>query len=144
MLEEDNREDVMTDIDSLQLSSNKDVFEKAKELFIKKWVTKKQTEFINYMKSMWLSTHQNWYEGIAHNTPSQNNGLESWNHVIKKEETFRERMPLSAFLQQCIDSVEKWSKQYLNNDKEFVLKPSIDLKGWTEGYNWARSEKDII
>ena len=23
-------------------------------------------------------------------------------------------------------------------------KPSIDLKGWTEGYNWARSEKDII
>ena len=31
-----------------------------------------------------------------------------------------------------------------NNDKEFVLKPSIDLKGWTERYNWARSEKDII
>jgi hypothetical protein len=27
---------------------------------------------------------------------------------------------------------------------EFVLKPSIDLKGLTEGYNWARSEKDII
>jgi hypothetical protein len=30
MLEEDYREDIMTDIDSLQLSSNKDVFEKAK------------------------------------------------------------------------------------------------------------------
>jgi hypothetical protein len=96
------------------------------------------------MKSMWLSTHQNWNEGIAHNTPSQNNGLESWNLVIKKEGTFRERMPLSAFLQQCIDSVVKWSKQYLNNDNEFVLKRSIDLKCWTEGYNWARSEKDII
>ncbi len=46
MLEEDYREDVMTDIDSLQLSSNKDVFEKAKELFIKKWVTKKKTELV--------------------------------------------------------------------------------------------------
>ena len=32
----------------------------------------------------------------------------------------------------------------MSNDKEFILKPSIDLKGWTEGYNWARSEKDII
>jgi hypothetical protein len=39
----------MTDIDSLQLSSNTGVFEKAKELFIQRWVTKKQTEFINYM-----------------------------------------------------------------------------------------------
>ena len=31
----------------------------------------------------------------------------------------------------------------MSNDKEFILKPSIDLKGCTERYNWARSEKDI-
>ena len=24
-----------------------------------------------------------------------------------------------------------------------MIKNSIDLKGWTEGYNWTRSEKDI-
>ena len=31
----------------------------------------------------------------------------------------------------------------MRNDKEFILKPSIDLKGWSEAYYWARSEKDI-
>ncbi len=37
------------------------------------------------------------YEGIADNTFSQNNALESDNLVINKEETFRERLPLSVF-----------------------------------------------
>lgn len=67
---------------------------------------------------MWFSTHSNWYEGCALKTPSHNNALESHNLVIKKEETFRERMPLSRFLQQCIESVEKWSKQYDSNDNQ--------------------------
>ena len=49
-------------------------FEKANSLFIKKWHAKKQKTFIEYMNEMWLSTHQNWYEGIAEYTPSQNNG----------------------------------------------------------------------
>jgi hypothetical protein len=71
-----------------------------------------------------MSTHQNWYEGIANNTPSQNNALESYNLVIKKEDTFRERMPLSRFLRQCLETVEKWSKQYANNDKVFILTPT--------------------
>ena len=53
-------------------------------------------------------------------------------------------MPLSAFLQQCIDSVEKWLKQYMNKDKVFVIKPSIDLKNWTDGYNWARRRDHCI
>ena len=40
----------------------------------------KKTKIIHLMNifsaEMWLSTHQNWYEGIAEYTPSQNNGLE--------------------------------------------------------------------
>jgi hypothetical protein len=67
------------------------------------------------MQEMWFSTHQNWYEGIANNTPTQNNALESYNLVIKKDDIFRERMPLSRFLRQCLETVEKWSKQYANN-----------------------------
>jgi hypothetical protein len=68
------------------------------------------------MKNKWFSTHQNWYEGLALSTPSENNGLESHNLVIKKEETFRERMPLSRYLQQRLDSVEKLSTQYAKKD----------------------------
>ena len=52
------------------MASTKENFDKAKDLFTKKWNSKKQNEFINYMKSMWLSTHQKWNEGVAFNTPS--------------------------------------------------------------------------
>jgi hypothetical protein len=95
------------------------------------------------MKEMWFSTHSNWYEGCAIKTPSHNNALESHNLVIKKEETFRERMPLSRFLQQIIESVEKWSKQYDSNDKIFFESPTIGLKQWTDGYQWAKSIKVV-
>lgn len=123
-LDDEFRDEALDDIDHLHLSSSKDKFEKAKLLFIKKWYAKKQKTFIEYMNEMWLSTHQNWYEGIAEYTPSQNNGLESHNLVIKKEETFRERMPLSRFLHQSLQAVEKWSKQYETQDKLFVDVPT--------------------
>ena len=42
-------------------------------------------------------------------------------------------MPLSRFLQQSIESVEKWSKQYDSNDKIFIESPTIGLKQWTDG-----------
>ena len=92
---------------------------------------------------MWLSTQQNWYEGIAEYTPSENNGLESHNLVIKKEETFRERMPLSRFLHQSLQAVEKWSKQYETNDKIFIDVSTIALSQWTEAYQWAKSNKIV-
>jgi hypothetical protein len=95
------------------------------------------------MNEMWLSTHQNWYEGIAEYTPSQNNGLESHNLVIKKEETFRERMPLSRFLHQSLQAVEKWSKQYETKDKIFIDVPTIALSQWTEAYQWTKSNKIV-
>jgi hypothetical protein len=132
LVDADYKDDVMVDIDALQLASSKDLFDKAKDLFIKKWTVKKQNEFVDYMKSMWLSSHQNWYEGVAINTPSHNNGLE----------TFRERMLLSRFMKQCIDSVEKWSNQY-KNDREFIKTPTIELQHWTHAYHWAKSNKQV-
>lgn len=143
LVAEEFRDDVMEDIDSLQLASNKEIFEKASLLFVKKWRTKRQYQFTDYMNEMWLSTHQNWYEGIASYTPSQNNALESFNLRIKKEETFRERMPLSRFLQQSLESVERWSKEYQSNDKQFISVPSVGLKQWTDGYHWAKSNKIV-
>ena len=143
LVAEEFRDDVMEDIDSLQLASNKEIFEKASLLFVKKWRTKRQYQFTDYMNEMWLSTHQNWYEGIASYTPSQNNALESFNLRIKKEETFRERMPLSRFLQQSLESVERWSKEYKSNDKQFISVPSVGLKQWTDGYHWAKSNKIV-
>ena len=95
------------------------------------------------MNKMLLSIHQNWHVGIAEYTPSQNNGLESHNLVIRKEETFRERMPLSRFLHQSLQAVEKWSKQYETKDKIFIDVPTIALSQWTEAYQWAKSNKIV-
>ena len=37
------------------------------------------------MKTIWLSTHQNWYYGITHDTPPHKNSLELTNLAIKIE-----------------------------------------------------------
>ena len=84
LLDQEYREEVLDDIDALQLAYNNDVFEKAMQLFNKKWMQKRQKDFLQYMKQMWFSTQQNWFEGASHNTPSTNNGLEA-NLLLKKK-----------------------------------------------------------
>jgi hypothetical protein len=55
---------------------------KASNLFTKKW-NKKEPKFIEYFQNEWLNSHDGWYEGIKHLTPSTNNGLESNNRAIQ-------------------------------------------------------------
>ncbi|CAF2148675.1 unnamed protein product [Rotaria magnacalcarata] len=99
------------DIELLQLAQTEQMFFKASNLFIKKWM-KKQPIFINYFQDEWLTTLHGWYEGVGHFTPSTNNALESTNNVMKKERTLRERLPLSRFKVLACEIVEKWSKSY--------------------------------
>ena len=94
------------------------------------------------MNKMWFSTHKTWYEGVAERMPSTNNGLESFNNVIKKEETLRERMPVGQFVSQCLVSASRWSKQY-SFDKSIATKPTISLEDWTSAYQWAKSRQQI-
>jgi hypothetical protein len=39
-----------------------------------------------------------WYEGICHKKPSQDNGLESSNNIIKTRHRLRKRLPLGHYL----------------------------------------------
>ena len=55
-----------------------------------------------------------------HFTPSTNNGLESNNCVIKKEQTVKERVLLSRFSHQTFEIVGKWSLAYPRNLKAFI------------------------
>ena len=121
----DHRSEIVDDIDLLQLSSTNDIFEKAKVCFIKKY-TKICTEFIPYMNKSWFTSHDKWYEGISNFLPSTNNALESHNLVIKKEETLRERMPLSRFLPKCVEVTKKWSSSY-DFGNVFAKEPSVHL-----------------
>ena len=52
-------------------------------------------------------------------------------------------MPLSRYFQLCLDFAKRWSKEYANNDKILVASPTIELKDWTAGYQWAKSNKII-
>ena len=135
------RDQFIDDFETLQLSSDSTIFAKASKLFIKKY-TKKSPEMIEYMNELWFSTHANWFEGIADKLPTTNNALESFNLVFKKEETLGERMPLGRFMNQCILSASRWSKQY-SIDKVIATSPSFELPDWTAAYHWAKSDKQV-
>ena len=95
------------------------------------------------MNDKWFTTHKNWYEGVGNRLESQNNGLEAFNNVIKKEETIRECLPLGRFLNLCLETCERWSKWYKHGDKVFIEKPSIAESQWSEGYKWCKSNKAV-
>lgn len=69
--------------------------------------------------------------------------MESFNAIIKKELTFRERLPLPVFLQTTLDSVKQWSNEYLLGARTFVSKTTITVSEWTKGYHWAKSKAVI-
>lgn len=141
LVDKSKHEELLGDIDSLQLSSDDKVFEKAKQLFVRKY---KETEpaLIEYLTTIWFTSHSNWYEGASHQLPSTNNALESFNLVIKQEETLRKRMPLGQFLGQSLASASRWSIQY-TMDKVITTSPTIELCDWTEGYHWAKNSKEV-
>lgn len=56
-----------------------------------------QQKFMEYFQHEWLECNPNWFEGVSKLVPSTNNALESFNRVIKDENTLRERLPLSRF-----------------------------------------------
>ena len=106
MVKKSEQEDLVNDIESLQLPQYERIFIKASNLFVKKW-SKKEPNFIEYFQNEWLTTHNAWYEGFGHFTPSTNNALEATNNVIKKENTLRERLPISRFKVLAFEIVEQ-------------------------------------
>jgi hypothetical protein len=124
-------------------SLSREIFDLASYLFVTKWRTN-QPEFIGYFENEWLTTHNLWFEGVMHFTPSTNNALESFNRVIKDESTLRERLPLSRFRILALETVEKWSNEYANGLKEFKTSATIILELWTQGYQWAKKKKTVL
>ena len=143
MVNKSEQEDLMHDIELLQLAQNEQIFSKVSNLFVKKWI-KREPSFIEYFQNEWLTTHNGWYEGVGHFTPSKNNALEATNNVIKKENTLRERLPLSRFKVLAFEIVEKWSKSYERGLQQYHDKQTISLELWISGYQWAKSNKSIL
>lgn len=138
------------DLTTLQSSQDADTFQKASQLFIKKWKTSRNPrvlDLLNYVEKQWLIKNECWFEGAAVGYPSTNNGLESTNAVIKREFSMRERMPVGQFLKKVVHLVRHWSEKR-NPDSinctPFTEIPNISLQLWTAAYQWAVADKPII
>lgn len=101
-------------------------------------------DLVRYFESEWLEKNRNWYEGFAKRTPSTNNALESRNNVIKNEQTLKERLDLGQFRVILFDMMKQWSIEYVNGLNEINFGATkIELKNWTAGYNFAKSNTKI-
>ena len=141
------RSDIRNDISFMQLCSSEEEFEAWKKLWIKKW-EKNETaaEFVTYFAEEYLHQRNGWYEGRAPGFHSTNNGLEATNNWVKKEATFRIRLPIAQFMQRMQSTVEGWSLQREPssiNCKVFNLKPVYTLDLQTKAYNWCNQNLQL-
>ncbi|RNA13979.1 hypothetical protein BpHYR1_012576 [Brachionus plicatilis] len=92
-------------------------------------------------------TKDGWYEGLQLFTPSTNNSLKATNRAIKDEDTLSDRLVLSSFIVVALSIVKKWSIERnpsTVNAKVFQQNTTIKLSDWTNGYNWAKLNKQVI
>src|SRR5690349_13069646 len=112
---------------SLQLSKSQAEFDCAKCLWIKKWTECPEMKlFLDYFIYEYLNKFNGWFEGRKINCPSTNNCLEATNNVIKKEDTFRNRLPIAQFFEVAILIASSWPKERnpeAKNHKVFALCP---------------------
>jgi hypothetical protein len=159
-----NKSNIRKDICSIQVLFNKNQFEIAVELFLKKWKAKKDSNvdtFLDYFKQQWCSIGNNaWYEGYAEGYPSTTNALESI-HKYMKRGLLGSRLGLIRFLNSIEDGpVKLWStdrkpvvlveengfliEKINKNYREFHKHPLIDNKDWKDAYTWNKKNKKII
>lgn len=125
------------DLDKLQSSKSSKNCDQSANLFVAKWEEKSKT-FMEYFTDEWLNKNRNWFEAIAKLVPSTNNALESFNRLIKDEQTLRDKTELKIFRLKVFEMVKQWSVEYdaglkvMNNDG-----PKIDLFLWTTAYQWS-------
>jgi hypothetical protein len=103
--DQDKRADLLAGIHNLQLAQTPTIFKAASTLYVKTWSADRDPAvvyFINYFTKNWLEKNFNWFESYHHpnnaGSCSTNNGNESVNGVIKKQDTLRRLLPLATFL----------------------------------------------
>lgn len=131
------------DVDMLQIARSPEEFGKAANALIQQWQARSPS-LASYFKNEWVLKHRNWFEGLAHMTPSTNNALESFNNVIKNEQTLRQRIDLGQFRMVLFNMMRQWTEEYTNKLNEIKFgHPEITLRTWTNGYNFARPKSQV-
>lgn len=149
-----NKQLILEDIRYMHLAPNREKFDMMSELFLKKWESI-EINFIEYFKKEWLGDHRNWFEGAAEFVPSHNNGCESHNSNIKRNYTFRKRLPLNQFFDAVEEMVIAASKKLSTGDRQITSEPTISKETMMKGVELevnglksfkakAQEEQDVI
>ena len=103
--DEDKKAKILTCLYQLQVCQTPEIFKVASSLFVNECLDDDDSSVVNFFvdfKAEWLDQHCTWYESYNHpnnaGSCSRNNGQESCNGVIKKQDTLRELLALSQFL----------------------------------------------
>lgn len=141
---ENNRDEILGDIDKLQLCENEKLFDRACVLFTKKW-RGVEKNFIDYFERQWLSPNNKfWFEGAEKDTPKTNNGIESTNGRLKSDFFFREKFTLPVFRSKIFGVLQTFSYEYRDGLKQINNQISFNNELWKNASKWASSEKKTI
>jgi len=144
----ETKQQILSDIRIIQVSSTKSEFQTACSLFLKKWAKNDRVRpFLNYFEAEYLNSRSGWYEGVAPGFPSTNNGLESLNNQIKEEGTLRNKLPLCEFMNCISRLIRNW---YLERDpespncKSFVMSPTLQNCLLSNAYTFAKLRGNCV
>lgn len=112
------------------------------QFLIEKW-SAELFDFPFYFQKEWVDKNKNWCEGICGHVPGTNNALEVTNRISKNENTLRERLPISQFIQESYNYVKRWSSDYTIKIKIYQHVPEITLRLWTNSYKWTKIYEQI-
>ena len=90
-----------------------------------------EIENIDYFTNNWYENNLNWFEGFSPKNPSTNNALESFNALIKKKYTLRERLPIQKFFEVIAKLINQQSllrSQFSKDCKTFAVEKNYSLK----------------
>lgn len=138
-----NKEAFKSDLRKLQLVTNKAWFEIGWKLLSTKW-KEAETEFIEYFEDTYIKQNSTWYEGCAENTPKTNNCLETFNRLMKDQQTRHLRKPLHQFLPQALQIVRERSKEYVRDKAPPSKLATVDKTLRLNAWNYSQSKKSIV
>lgn len=137
----EHREEVILDINKIHLSHSQQIFDRAVLLFHAKW-NERLPDFCRYFKRYWVDSHSGWFAGYAHKCPCTNNGMEGHNSGLKRNQTFRELMPLGAFNTEMFHFLNDKSLKY---DTQPIPKHvSIDKELWLKAIEFNNINRHCI
>lgn len=138
----ENNDLIKADLRTLQLAATKEIFDVGWKFFSAKWA-KKESRFVKYFEQNHIQKNSNWYEGCADRTPKTNNFLESFNRLLKQQQTFHLRKPLHEFMVAALMIVRERSTQYVQDKSPpttvVTLTNELRLSGW----KYAESDKNM-